>query len=127
MIRRIVGTLLAASIAAGGPTWAGQIGTASWYGPGFQGRKTASGTTFRASGLTMAHPTAPLGTKARVTNLRNGRSIIVRITDRGPHWRHRVADLSQGAARRLHMEHSGVAPVRITLLPSRKHHRRGHG
>jgi len=73
-------------------------GMASWYGPGFHGRRTASGETFNSSGLTAAHRYLPFGTRVRVTNLRNGRSVVVRINDRGPFSGGRVIDLSRGAA-----------------------------
>jgi rare lipoprotein A (peptidoglycan hydrolase) len=93
-----------------------KMGRASWYGPGFAGRKTASGERFNPEELTGAHRTLPLGTKVRVTNLHNGRSVLVRINDRGPFIRHRDIDLSAGAARELQMTGRGVASVLIQPL-----------
>ena len=93
-----------------------EIGQASWYGEQHQGRATASGATFDMNQLTAAHRTLPLGTNVRVTNLDNGRSIEVVINDRGPYVGTRVIDLSREAARRLQMEHEGLAPVRIEQL-----------
>lgn len=91
-----------------------QVGKASWYGPGFHGRKTASGQIFNQNRLTAAHPRLPLGSRARVTNLQNGRAVEVTINDRGPHGRGRVIDLSRAAAKQLAM--SGTARVRIVAL-----------
>ncbi|MCW5889367.1 MAG: septal ring lytic transglycosylase RlpA family protein [bacterium] len=93
-----------------------RIGKASWYGPGFVGRKTASGDRFDPNLLTGAHRTLPLGTKVRVTNLKNGRSVLITINDRGPFIRHRELDLSEGAARELQMKGQGVAQVLIQPL-----------
>ena len=90
-----------------------QIGVASWYGPGFHGRKTASGERFDQNDLTAAHRKLPLGSEVRVTNLENGRSITVEINDRGPYAKGRVLDLSKAAARKLGMMENGVAKVRI--------------
>lgn len=92
------------------------IGMASWYGPGFSGRRTASGERFDPHGMTAAHRTLPLGSKVRVTNLRNGRSVELRITDRGPFRRRRVLDLSLGAARVLGIVNRGVDRVLIEPL-----------
>jgi rare lipoprotein A len=89
---------------------------ASWYGPGFHGRRTASGETFNSSSLTAAHRYLPFGTKVRVTNLRNGRSVVVRINDRGPFSGGRVIDLSRGAAAIIGVFQSGVAPVVLEVL-----------
>ena len=91
-------------------------GSASWYGPGFYGRKTASGETLQPGLNTAAHRTLPFGTMVRVTNLENGRSVMVRINDRGPHHRHRVIDLSEGAASQLEMMKAGEVPVRLELV-----------
>jgi rare lipoprotein A len=89
---------------------------ASWYGPGFHGRKTASGERFDMDGLTAAHKTLPFGTKVRVTNPGTGQSVVVRINDRGPFVRGREIDVSRGAAKALGMLGSGVAQVRIEVL-----------
>ncbi len=92
-----------------------QVGLASWYGPGFHGRPTASGARFDQHRLTAAHRSLPLGSRVTVTHLANGRSIEVEITDRGPYVRGRVLDLSRAAAARLGMVDAGVARVRIEL------------
>ena len=93
-----------------------QEGTVSWYGAQFHDRPTASGELFDSSALTMAHPTLPFGTKVRVTNLRNGRSVVVTVNDRGPFVGHRIADLSEAAASVLGMIRRGVAQARIEVL-----------
>lgn len=93
-------------------------GHASWYGPGFAGRRTASGEVFDPDQLTAAHRTLPFGTRVRVTHLTNGRSVDVRITDRGPFIAGRVIDLSRGAAEAIGMLGSGVAEVRVEVLGS---------
>ncbi len=91
-------------------------GRASWYGPNFHGRRTANGEVFNQNALTAAHPSLKFGTKVKVTNLNNGRSVIVRINDRGPYSGGRVIDLSTAAARSLNMIRSGVARVKVTVL-----------
>ena len=97
------------------PEWI-QQGRVSWYGPGFHGRRTANGEVFDTHGLTMAHRSLPMGTSVRVTNLENGRSVVLRVNDRGPYVRGRVADLSHAAAERLGFVDDGVVPARIELL-----------
>ena len=92
------------------------IGHASWYGSQFANRPTASGKLFDPEKLTAAHRKLPLGTKVVVTNLHNGRSVLVTINDRGPYWGNRVIDLSYRAARVIGMVHRGVARVRIDPL-----------
>ena len=92
-------------------------GAASWYGPGFYGRQTASGERLRKGTFTAAHRTLPFGTRVRVTNLDNGRSVVVRINDRGPFRDHRVIDLAHGAASELRMMRTGEIPVRLEILP----------
>jgi rare lipoprotein A len=91
-------------------------GFASWYGGVFNGRKTASGETFDMNAMTACHPTLPFGTKVRVENTRNHRSVIVRITDRGILYGRRVIDLSYAAAAKIGMTETGVAPVTIEVL-----------
>ncbi len=86
-------------------------GIASWYGEGFQGRKTASGDIFDANALTAAHRTLPFGTLVRVRNPANGQEVVVRINDRGPHIGGRVIDMSRAAAARIGLLRAGVAPV----------------
>jgi rare lipoprotein A len=93
-----------------------QTGKATWYGGRFHGRLTASGEIFDQDALTAAHRTLPFHTKVRVTNRNNGRSVVVRINDRGPYGKGRVIDLSRAAARRLRMIDDGVVPVRIEVL-----------
>jgi len=95
---------------------AGQLGVASWYGPGFHGNPTASGELYNQHALTAAHPTLPLGTQVQVTNLVNGKSVKVRINDRGPFVRGRAIDLSRGAAQKLGMVKPGISRVRINPL-----------
>ncbi len=91
-------------------------GIASWYGPGFHGRRSASGERYNQNAMTAAHRSLPFGTMVRVTNTKNGRSVVVRINDRGPFIRGRVIDMSAAAARVLGMVQSGVAPVRIEVI-----------
>lgn len=93
-----------------------QIGVASWYGGWHHGRRTASGTRFDMEALTAAHRSLPLGTLVLVENLANGRSIELRITDRGPYVEGRIIDLSLAAARRLGLEQRGVGLVGLTVL-----------
>ena len=93
-----------------------QSGTASWYGPNFHGKLTANGETFNMNDLTAAHRTLPFNTIVQVENLTNGRSVVVRINDRGPYVGDRVIDLSRRAAQEIDMENSGTASVRIYLL-----------
>lgn len=94
----------------------GQVGLASYYGGMFHGRKTASGEIYNKNAFTAAHKTLALGSYALVTNLRNGRKVIVRINDRGPFSGSRILDLSVGSARELGMLHSGLAKVRVEAL-----------
>ncbi len=91
-------------------------GWASWYGPGFHGNLTANGEVYNQYGLTAAHRSLPFGTMVRVTNMDNGRTIMVRINDRGPYTRNRIIDLSAGAAQELGLMQSGVAPVRVEVM-----------
>jgi rare lipoprotein A len=91
-------------------------GIASWYGSVFNGRKTASGERFNMNAMTACHPTLPFGTKVRVVNTTNHRSVVVRITDRGDDLGGRVIDLSRAAAQELRMTGAGLAPVSIEVL-----------
>ena len=93
-----------------------QVGVVSWYGGAFHGRTTASGERFNSRTMTMAHRTLPFGTKVRVTNLRNGRSVVVRVNDRGPFVGKRIADLSQAAAADIGIMRRGVARARIEVV-----------
>ncbi|MEB3293660.1 MAG: septal ring lytic transglycosylase RlpA family protein [Synechococcales bacterium] len=105
-----------AAIAVPGAVVSTVQGWASWYGPGFHGNLTASGEVYNQEALTAAHPSLPMGTRVLVTNLDTGRSITVRINDRGPYYGGRIIDLSAGAARAIGVIHSGVAPVRVDIL-----------
>ena len=91
-------------------------GEASWYGPGFYGNYTANGEIYRQGTMTAAHRTLPFGTKVRVTNLRNGRTAVIRINDRGPFVDHRVIDLGHGAASSLGLISSGITQVKLEVL-----------
>jgi peptidoglycan lytic transglycosylase len=97
-----------------------QVGTASWYGEYFEGRATASGEPYNMHDLTAAHPTLPLGSWVRVTNLHNGRVVYVRINDRGPIIPGRIIDLSYGAAQVLHFQNKGLQRVRLDLASPRE-------
>jgi rare lipoprotein A len=99
----------------GAPTGNVQRGLASWYGGKHHGGPTASGEKFNKFAMTAAHRTLRMNTRVRVTNQRNGRSVVVRINDRGPYGR-AVIDLSESAARQLDMIVAGVVPVRIEVL-----------
>ena len=137
----LTGCLLVASLVCGGPPVASALarpgadgrplalagtrplpssrvhrGMASWYGKRWQGRRTASGARYDRHHLTAAHRTAPFGTQALVTNLANGRVVRVRITDRGPHTRKRILDLSYEAARQLAMLQTGTTRVQVEWL-----------
>ncbi len=89
------------------------IGNASWYGPGFHGRTTASGSAFDETKMTAAHRTLPFGSKAKVTNLSTGKSVEVEINDRGPYAEGRIIDLSQAAAKALGIVDHGIARVSV--------------
>ncbi len=93
-----------------------KVGVASWYGPGFDGRRTANGETYDMDLMTAAHPTLPMPTLVNVTNLENGRSITVRINDRGPFHGNRIIDLSRRAAEELGLKRDGVGKVRVRVL-----------
>ena len=93
-----------------------QRGEASWYGPQFHGKLTANGEVYDMEKMTAAHRTLPFGSLVRVTNTRNGRSIKLRINDRGPYVGKRVIDVSKGAAEKLDFIHAGLAPVRVEVV-----------
>jgi rare lipoprotein A (peptidoglycan hydrolase) len=97
-----------------------EFGEASWYGPGFHGKETANGETFDQNTMTAAHPSLPLGTKAQVTNLGNGKKVEVRINDRGPYADDRVIDVSRAAATKLGMKAEGTAEVKIETKPAKR-------
>ena len=110
----VLGCTLGAVSAAAEETQPIQSGAASWYGPGFHGQRTANGETFNTQALTAAHKTLPFGTQLRVTNERTGRSVVVRINDRGPYARGRVIDLSKAAADAVGI--LGVGTVMLATL-----------
>jgi rare lipoprotein A len=96
-----------------------QVGTASWYGEYFDGKPTASGEDYDMYDMTAAHPTLPLGSYVKVTNLRNGRAVVVKVNDRGPIVPGRIIDVSYGAAQALQFENRGLQRVRIDLVKPR--------
>src|SRR5271163_1750286 len=100
-----------------------QVGTASWYGEYFVGKPTASGEPYDMYDMTAASLTIPLGTYVRVTNLHNGRAVVVRVNDRGPVVPGRIIDLSFGAAQALQFEHRGLQKVRLDLVRPRTQRR----
>ncbi len=93
-----------------------QVGTASWYGANFQGKETASGEPYQMYDMTAASLTLPMGSHVKVTNLRNGKSVVVRINDRGPVVPGRIIDLSYGAAQAIQMKSHGLQRVRLDLV-----------
>jgi rare lipoprotein A len=110
----VLGCALGAIPAAAEETKPTQSGAASWYGPGFHGKRTANGETFNTNALTAAHKTLPFGTEVRVTNERTGKSVVVRINDRGPYAHGRMIDLSKAAAEAVGI--SGVGQVTLAKL-----------
>jgi rare lipoprotein A len=101
-----------------------EVGEASWYGPGFNGHKTASGEIYDQTKMTAAHPSLPLGTEVKVTNLENNKKVDVEITDRGPYGKGRAIDLSKAAAKKLDMTEDGLSNVKIeTTKPVQKSHK----
>ncbi|ANY79258.1 hypothetical protein BB934_14405 [Microvirga ossetica] len=109
----ITGSISQPNIEAGN---AFQRGTASWYGPGFHGRKTASGERFNSYDMTAAHRSLPFGTRLKVTNETNGRSVVVRVNDRGPFAHRRIIDLAKGPAQALGLTNAGTAYVSLHRL-----------
>ena len=101
---------------AAATTGAVEQGRIAWYGKKFAGRKTASGERFDPAAMTMAHRSLPFGTRVRVTNLANDKSVTLRVNDRGPTTRDRVADVSEAAARQLEMIKAGVVEARLEVL-----------
>ena len=105
----------AAKPAAAAPADADQ-GKLAWYDRKFAGRKTASGEHFNPGALTMAHKTLPFGTRVKVTNVKNNRSVVVRVNDRGPSQPDRIGDVSQAAAAKLRMTRSGVIDAKLEVV-----------
>ena len=93
-----------------------QVGTASWYGESFQGKPTASGEPYEMYDMTAAHLKLPIGSYVKVTNLRNGKAVVVRVNDRGPVVPGRIIDLSYGAAQALQFRHRGLQRVRLDVV-----------
>ena len=93
-----------------------QCGNASWYGPGFHGRTTANGERFNQNAMTAAHKRLPFGAKIRVTNQLNGKSLTLRVNDRGPFAKGRILDASKAAAKKLGFQRRGHAPVCVTVI-----------
>lgn len=91
-------------------------GVASWYGPGFHGRTTANGERYDMNGMTAAHKSLTFGTRVKVTNQTNGKSVVVRINDRGPYVGSRIIDLSKSAAQAIDMIGPGTASVTVEIL-----------
>jgi rare lipoprotein A len=108
-------------VAAAPSARATQTGIASWYGPGFHGNATASGTIYDQQDLTAAHQTLPLGTRVMVTNLDNGKSLEVTVNDRGPFAKGRILDLSYASAQALGAIGPGTSPVRIEVIDGGPH------
>ncbi len=133
-LRRLIGNAAPLRAIAGTPPAARKVtqvvagpvrvrlssGLASWYGPGFHGNRSASGEIYNQNAMTAAHRSLPFGTYVQVTNMDNGRSVVVRINDRGPFVGGRVIDLSAAAARALGVTQTGVAPVRLDVLATQQ-------
>lgn len=115
MTRSLAAALLAVLwlSSAVGQTWAAQCGGASWYGPGFHGKRAASGERFNQNAMTAAHKTLPFGTIVSVVDQRTGRSVSVTINDRGPFHKGRIIDLSKAAATKLGFREAGTTKVCI--------------
>ena len=111
----VVSTIVLALLTGCGEPTRLEEGVASYYADSFHGQRTASGEAHNKRARTAAHPTLPFGTRVKVTNLENGRSVWVRINDRGPHVAGRIIDLSAAAARRLGMKEDGTARVRLEI------------
>jgi rare lipoprotein A len=105
--------LLVASAWLTSPALSAQCGGASWYGPGFHGKRTASGSKFNQNAMTAAHRSLPFGTRVRVVDQRTGRAVTVTIDDRGPFVRGRIIDLSKAAATKLGFRNAGTTKVCI--------------
>jgi rare lipoprotein A len=106
----------AALLMGASPSPSPQTGEASYYADSFEGKKTANGERFSQQDMTAASKTLPLGSTAKVTNLNNGKSVKVRINDRGPYAKHRIVDVSKTAAKKLEMKEEGKAPVKVQPL-----------
>jgi rare lipoprotein A len=118
-LRRWTARALLALTVAGCATAQAEVGSVSYYGHEFAGRRTASGETFNPEAYTMAHRSLPFGTRVRITDPASQRSVVVKVNDRGPVSRHRIADLSQAAARELGIIRRGTARILMEVLSSR--------
>ena len=116
MRRRFAGSIIALLALVTGCASSTSDGLASYYADKYQGRKTANGETFDTTRLTAAHRTLPFGTRVRVTNVVNGKSVVVRVNDRGPFVAGRVIDLSAAAAKQLDMLRAGVVKVKLEVV-----------
>ena len=112
----LISLLLGLLTACGGKSAFTQTGQGSYYADKFAGRATSSGAPYRPGRLTAAHNTLPFGTRIKVTNVRNGRSVKVVVTDRGPHVKGRIVDVSKRAARKLGLLEAGVVPVQLKVV-----------
>jgi rare lipoprotein A len=112
----ILYVLISCCCLGGGPGSSFEYGMASYYGDEFHGRKTASGETYNMWDMTCAHKTLPFGTRVRVTNLKNQKTVVVRVNDRGPFVKGRIIDLSMAAAKKLNMLGNGVVKVKIEVV-----------
>jgi len=108
----VVGAIVLWQVA--GPYY--EVGIASWYGPGFQGNHTANGEIYDMNGISAAHKTLPFGTIVKVVDLETGKSVVVRINDRGPFIEGRIIDLSKGAAEKLGIIDKGITRVGLRIL-----------
>ncbi len=111
-VAAVIGAIVVWQVA--GPYY--EVGIASWYGPGFQGNYTANGEIYDMNGISAAHKTLPFGTIVRVVDLDTGRSVVVRINDRGPFIEGRIIDLSKGAAEKLGIVDKGIARVGLRIV-----------
>jgi rare lipoprotein A len=111
-VAAIVGAIVLWQIA--GPYY--EVGIASWYGPGFNGNHTANGEIYDMNGISAAHKTLPFGTVVRVVDMETGRSVVVRINDRGPFIEGRIIDLSKGAAEKLGIVERGITHVGLRII-----------
>lgn len=108
----VIGAILLWQVA--GPYY--EVGIASWYGPGFQGNRTSNGEIYDMNGISAAHKSLPFGTIVRVVDLDTGKSVVVRINDRGPFIKGRIIDLSKGAAEKLGIIDKGIAHVGLRIV-----------
>lgn len=116
MLRSILASVFLSIAFLPVPVLAKQCGQASFYGPGFHGRPTANGERFNSQAMTAAHRSLPFGSRVRVTNQANGRSVVIRVNDDGPHYGSRIIDLSEGAFSQIASLSQGLAQVCIAKV-----------